>query len=102
MAIVFEQPKKPFNWVRILFIAFSIGFVVFAAYYLFFAPSPKLDIVLPPPLERASQISNLEFVDPSTILSSPEFRRLNSPSSPLYIRPPSVGILGRSNPFVKL
>ncbi|HEY4475561.1 MAG TPA: hypothetical protein VJB92_02450 [Candidatus Paceibacterota bacterium] len=96
MAIVFEQPKKPFNWTRFLFVIFIIAFLVFGTYYLFFAPSPRLDIVLPPPLERARQISNLEFVDPATVLGSPAFRRLKS-----YVGPPAPGPLGRPNPFAR-
>ena len=97
MAIVFEQSKKSVNWVPILFTVFILGFLAFAAYYLFFAPSPKLDIVLPAPLERASQISKLEFIDVATILNSTAFRRLQN-----YVGPPASGRLGRSNPFVKL
>lgn len=96
MAIVFEQPKKSVNWVPILFAVFIIGFLIFAAYYLFFAPSPKLDIVLPAPLERASQISKLEFIEAATVLNSAAFRRLQN-----YVGPPAAGQLGRSNPFVK-
>ena len=97
MAIVFEQPKKTVNWVRLLFIVFAIAFVIFAAYFLFFAPTPQLDVVLPAPLERASQISELQFVDPSTVLNSQNFRRLEN-----RIGPPAIGTLGRSNPFIKI
>ena len=96
MAIVFEQEKKSVNWVGILFVIFIIGFLVFAVYYLFFAPSPKLDVVLPAPLERASQISELEFIEPATVLNSTAFRKLQN-----YVGPPAVGVLGRSNPFVR-
>lgn len=96
MAIVFEQPKKTVNWVSILFVVFIIGFLIFAIYYLFFAPSPKLDVVLPPPLERASQIAKIEFVDPNVVLGSSSFRRLRS-----YVGPPGIGSLGRPNPFVR-
>lgn len=96
MAIVFEQPKKSVNWIKLIFFVFIIGFIIFAAYYLFFAPSPRLDIVLPAPLERASQISNLEFVDPATILNDQKFKNLYN-----YVGSPQTGNLGRSNPFVK-
>jgi hypothetical protein len=97
MAIVFEKQKKQVNWIVILFILFSSGFVVFAAYYLFFAPTPRIDLVLPEQLERAGQISRLEFIDPAAVLTSPVFKSLRT-----YIGSPSIGSLGRSNPFFPL
>jgi len=98
MAIVFEQAKKPINWVGLLFIVFIVGFLIFAVYYLFFAPSPKLDIVLPPPLERASQIISItEFVNPDAVVNSTAFKRLRT-----YVGQPAIGVLGRENPFVRL
>ncbi len=95
MAIIFEQQRKPINWIAILTIAFSAGFIIFAAYFLFFAVSPQIEIVLPAPLLRASQISNLEFKDPGEIVNSPAFRRLG-PSQGA----PTKGTLGRPNPFL--
>lgn len=97
MAIVFQEQKRTFNWVRLLFFVFVVLFIAGAAYFLFFAPTPRLDVVLPAPLERASQISSLEFVDPSAVLNSRSFRRLQN-----YIGPPGVGSLGKPNPFAKL
>jgi len=95
MAIIFEQSKKSVNWVKILFVVFVVGFLIFVAYYLFFAPSPKLDIVLPDPLQRASQISNIDFVDPGQVLNHQNFKRLQN-----FVAPPLISNLGRSNPFV--
>ncbi len=97
MAIVFEQKRKPVNWIGLLSATFGILFLIFAVYYLFFAPSPKLEAVLPAPLERASQISELEFIEPTIIINDPNFRKLQN-----YAGPPGVGTLGRANPFVKL
>jgi len=94
MAIIFEQPKRSINWVKMLFIIFILGFVFFAVYYLFFASSPRLDIVLPDPLERANQITNIDFVDPGEVLNTQAFKQLQS-----YVAPPTVGNLGRNNPF---
>jgi hypothetical protein len=97
MAIVFEKQKKPVNWILILSIAFAVIFISGLAYYLFFAPTPQIDIVLPAPLSDAGIISSLEFTDPGVVLSSPEFKNLK-----LYVGTPSVGTLGRSNPFIPL
>jgi len=94
MAIVFEQQKKPVNWVKILFIVFSVLFVAWAIYYLFFAPSPRIEVVLPEPLLRANQISTVRFVDPSEVINNTTFQSLQQ-----FFGPPSTGLLGRSNPF---
>ncbi len=94
MAIVFQEQKKSVNWVRLLFIVFSVLFVIFGAYFLFFADSPRIDVVLPEPLRRASQISKLNFIDPREVIDSPIFRRLQT-----FFPAPGVGVLGRSNPF---
>lgn len=95
MAIVFEQQRKPINWIKLLFWIFIGAFLVFAIYYLFFAPSPKIDVVLPAPLQKANQIVATQFVDPGLILNSQVFKSLK-----LYLGQPSVGVLGRANPFV--
>ena len=94
MAIVFQEQKKSVNWIRLLFIAFSIVFVIVAVYALFFAASPKIDVVLPDPLKRVSQISTLEPVDPTKILDNPTLKRLQA-----FFPAPGVGVLGRTNPF---
>ena len=60
MAIVFEQPKKKINWFGICISIFSVAFILMLAYYLFFAPAPKIETVLPDHLKKANQISNLE------------------------------------------
>jgi len=97
MAIVFEKQKKPINWIMILSIAFAIIFIGALTYYLFFAPTPQIDIVLPQPLDQAKTISSLEFTDPSVVVNSPSFQSLRQ-----YVGTPGVGTLGRSNPFVPL
>lgn len=94
MAIVFQEQKKSVNWIRLLFIVFSLLFIVFGAYALFFADSPRIDIVLPEPLRRASQISKLNFIEPGDVIDSQTFRRLQT-----FFPAPGVGVLGRPNPF---
>ena len=94
MAIVFQEQKKSVNWIRLLFITFTILFVIFAVYALFFAAKPKIDVVLPEPLRRVSQISSLQPADPAQVLDSQTFRRLQT-----FFPAPGVGVLGRTNPF---
>ena len=94
MAIVFQEQKKTVNWIRLLFISFTILFVIFGIYALFFAEKPRIEVVLPEPLKRVSQISNLPAADPSEVLNSQTFRRLQT-----FFPAPGVGVLGRQNPF---
>ncbi|PIR89580.1 MAG: hypothetical protein COU07_01640 [Candidatus Harrisonbacteria bacterium CG10_big_fil_rev_8_21_14_0_10_40_38] len=97
MAIVFEQEKKQINWIKLLFVLFIVGFVIFAAYFLFFAPSPQLDVVLPEPLEQAERIGSVSSIKPNDVLGLPAFRALQ-----VFVGPPSIGTLGRDNPFQPL
>lgn len=95
MAIVFEKQKSAVNWFALLVFLFLVGFVGFAAYYLFFAPVPKIQAILPPALQDANRFSKLEFIDPSSILQNPSFSRLKQ-----YVTLPGPGRLGRPNPFL--
>ena len=95
MAIVFEKQHRAVNWFGLLSALFLVGFFAFAVYYLFFAPVPKIEAIIPPALKEASKFSQLEFIDPSTILENPKFRRLQP-----YVRLPGAGTLGRTNPFL--
>ncbi len=97
MAIVFEQPKKAINWFGILFSIFSVVFVGTLTYYLFFAPTPKIETVLPDVFKKTNQISTLQFTDPTPVLSSNTFKALR-----VYVGSPSVGTVGRANPFLPL
>jgi hypothetical protein len=96
MAIVFEQERKPVNWFAIFSILFIVIFVIVGAYFLFFTESPRIDLVLPPALEQADQISDLEFIDPQPILTSSAYKSLR-----VYVGPPAIGSLGRANPFLQ-
>lgn len=94
MAILIQQKKNGINWFAISITTFAVAFVVFGIYYLFFAPTPGIEIVVPSTLDTASRITSLE-VDPSAVLNSRQFRLLR-----VYTGLPSVGQVGRSNPFL--
>ncbi len=94
MAILIQKQNNKVNWFAIAVVTFAVAFVAFAIYYLFFAPTPGIEIVVPSTLETASQITALE-VDPSAVLNSRQFRLLR-----VYTGLPSVGQLGRANPFL--
>ena len=97
MAIVFEQPKRRINWFPIVTSVFGVLFIIALAYYLFFAPTPNIEAVLPEVLEKTNRISDLEFTDPTLLLSSAAYKALR-----VYVGAPSSGTLGRTNPFLPL
>ena len=93
MAILMEEQKKPVNVFAIIIVAFIISVIAALVYFLFFAPTPGFEIVVPAPLRAAREISATE-VDPSTVLNGKPFRSLR-----VYTGLPTAGALGRDNPF---
>ncbi|OGY63093.1 MAG: hypothetical protein A2745_01595 [Candidatus Harrisonbacteria bacterium RIFCSPHIGHO2_01_FULL_44_13] len=94
MAILVSEQKKPINWFAIIFVVILIALVAGGAYYLFFAPTPGIEIIVPPSLQSVTKISQVEF-DPAAVVNSRAFKVLRS-----YTGLPSVGTLGRGNPFI--
>ena len=95
MAIVFEKQERSVPWFTLIISVVALGVLGATAYYLFFAPVPKIQSIIPPALQEANELSGLEFIDPSTILENPAFRRLRP-----HVTMPGAGAFGRSNPFV--
>lgn len=96
MAVTFEQKRKV-RWGRVVSFAIAIVVIGIATYYLFFAETPRIELIIPPPLVEVNEISGLEFIDPSQIIRSPAFSTLRD-----YAGEPGVGALGRPNPFLPL
>ncbi len=94
MAILIEQQKNRTNWFSLGVTAFVIFAIIFVIYFLFFAPTPGIEIVIPSSLQSADQVSAVQ-VDPSTVLNSREFRSLR-----VYTGLPGMGQIGRDNPFL--
>lgn len=98
MAITFEKRRRHINFFAIGVVLFGFGFLALAAYYLFFAPSPKFEaIAVPSGLKRAEGIleSGIKFIDPKVVLENERFRDLSRYDSEL-----GRGALGRENPFL--
>lgn len=93
MAIVIEQNKKKVSWFGILVTLFFVLLILFGGYFLFFAPTPGIEVVAPSGLKSAIDLSKITF-DPSSVVNSRQFKSLK-----IYTGLPSVGNLGRSNPF---
>ena len=89
-----EKPKKGINWKIIIIVAVILGVVLLAAYFLFFAPTPRFDVSTPPSLKTARDIST-SSVDPENVVNSQAFKSLRN-----YAPLPSVGLIGRDNPFL--
>jgi len=94
MAIVIQEKKKGANWFAILLVLFIFGTIGLAGYFLFFVKPAALEVVIPKQLEPVAAISKIKF-DPSTVVNSAVFRSLKQ-----YTTLPSIGQIGRDNPFV--
>ena len=101
MAIVLEQKKKSFSWFGFFVTLFLLAVIILGGYYLFFSPSPAIEIVIPPTVRSVVDLSNLSqqgfdpaTFDPAAVVGSPKFRSLKR-----YIGAATTGALGRENPF---
>lgn len=66
-----------------------------AAYFLFFTPVPAIEIIVPPAARSIEELSGAHF-DPAGVVNSEDFRSLRR-----YAGQPSIGQIGRPNPFIK-
>ncbi|MBM3281593.1 MAG: hypothetical protein FJY91_02515 [Candidatus Harrisonbacteria bacterium] len=93
MAIIIENRKSNFNFFTFLFFIFLFFVVIGGAYYLFFAPTPGIEIVAPSSLQSSEEIADVKF-DPGSVIGDPVLKNLRQ-----FGAPPEPGDLGRSNPF---
>lgn len=92
MAILIEE-HQAFNWKALVIFIIALTIVGGAIYYLFFAPVPGIEIIAPASVRSTTELSNVELdLGVSTDLIR-DFRR--------YTGQPSVGQIGRENPFIK-
>jgi len=94
MALILEEKRK-FNWGFALTVSIVSLVIVGGAYLLFFTSAPAIEIIVPPSVRSVSELSAVQF-DPSAVVNSEQFRSLRR-----YAGQPSVGQIGRVNPFVK-
>ena len=94
MALIFKEEKKS-NWKGLMIVAAVILAIGGAAYFLFFAPVPAIEIIVPPAARSVEELSGAIF-DPAGVVNSEDFRSLRR-----YAGQPSIGQIGRPNPFVK-
>lgn len=94
MALVFEEEKK-FNWKGLLIVIVVILAIGGFAYFLFFTPVPAIEVIVSPAVRSTEELSSVHF-DPASVVNSEDFRALRR-----YAGQPSIGQIGRPNPFIK-
>lgn len=94
MAIIIEQHERRINWFAVFAFLFLFTVIGGGGYYLFFAPTPGIEVITPVPLQFAETLSHATF-DPSGILNNPVLKGLRQQGTA-----PSVGSIGRHNPFL--
>ena len=95
MAIILEEGEKKLNLKGIIIVSAIILVLAGLSYALFFAETPKIEIVIPQSVRSTSELSHVQF-DPATVVNSASFRALRR-----YVGEQAVGALGRQNPFIK-
>ena len=94
MAILIEQQKRKTNWFGILTFLFLLLVIFGGGYFLFFSPTPGIEVIIPSSLESAEQLSEVQ-IDPSALIANPALKKLR-----MYGGQPSIGTVGRQNPFL--
>lgn len=96
MAIQIQQHSGGASIMRMIVALVVLVVLGAGTYYLFFAPAPGFDYIVPKSLQETTSLSKFAL-DPNDVLDSPEFKSL-APIQGL----PSGGSIGRANPFLPL
>ena len=94
MAIIVKEREKVANWLSPVIWVLVICLIFGLVYFLFFKQPELVEIIQPIELQRASRLANIKF-DPSEVIQSEVFKTLQQ-----YAEPPTIGEVGRSNPFI--
>lgn len=94
MAILIEQQERKTNWFAIFVFLFLLAVIAGGGYFLFFSPTPAIDIIIPSSLDTAEALSEVQ-INPSAIINNPVLKGLRQ-----YGSSPSIGTVGRQNPFI--
>lgn len=95
MALIMqERQSRGVNWFVLFVFAFLFIVVVGGGALLFFGPTPLIEVVAPIELQKTTEISEATL-DPAKIVNSPILQGFRE-----YGTVPSIGTVGRQNPFV--
>ena len=95
MAIIIEEEKKGINWFALVSIILVVIIIASAVYYLFFAPVPLIEKIVPTNLQSIQELSNIQL-QPGVIINNSKFQILKT-----YVNQINVGPVGKNNPFVR-
>ena len=88
-----EVSERKTNWFGIFIFLFFLAVILGGGYFLFFAPTPGIAVIVPQGLAQTEAISGAT-IDPSSLVNDPVLKTFRE-----YGTVPSVGTLGRPNPF---
>ena len=95
MALIMEQKQvRGVNWFAVFVFIFLLAVIAGGGYFLFFAPTPYIDTIVPSSLDMTDRLSQAQF-DLSNIINNPTLKTLHE-----YGTVPAVGSLGKQNPFL--
>ncbi len=94
MAIVFED-KQQFNWRALIIFIAIVAAVLGTAYFLFFAPSPVVEEIIPSNVKSTTELSTVNL-NPNDLLNDKTYQSLKQ-----YGGSTAVPQAGRVNPFIK-
>ena len=97
MAIIIEEQKRKINWFVVAVILSLVIIIGAAIYYLFFAPTPLVEKIVPPRLQSLQELSSIKL-EPEAIISDSRFQILKQYVNPIEIQTDSVG---KTNPFLR-
>lgn len=94
MAILLEE-KQQFNWKALIIFLVIIAAVFGLAYFLFFAPSPVVQEIIPSSVKSTAELSTVNL-NPNDLLGNATYKSLKQ-----YGGPVAAPQVGRENPFIK-
>lgn len=94
MAIVLEE-RQQFNWKALIIFIAIIAVVFGLAYFLFFAPSPVVQVIIPSNVKSTAELSTVNL-NPNDLLGNKVYQSLKQFGAPV-----AAPQTGRENPFIK-
>lgn len=95
MALIMQQEtRRGTNWFGFFIFLFIFAVIVGSGYFLFFSPTPGIEIVAPSSLQATETVSQASL-DSSKVINDPVLKTFRE-----YGTVPSVGAVGRPNPFI--
>jgi hypothetical protein len=93
MAIIIPRETRAINWFAVGVFVFLLLVIAGGGYFLFFAPTPGIELIAPIELQSAERLSAVKL-DSAAIVNDPVLKTLRQ-----YGTPPLTQTSGRRNPF---